>query len=110
MVARKTPAVAIGQLETLIYQFTKSATDLIESDHKKVDLMYEFLFVGRPNDNPPLMPFVSIMQRNTDDIRSFKKAMNKAIWISVGLLLTALGGVFVAIYNHLVTIKAVGGL
>jgi hypothetical protein len=102
---RISPSTELDRLENIVTQFIVSAKNLVESDHEKVALMYDFLFVGKPDAAPPVLPFVSLMQRNTDHIDSFKRGFNKIIWMGIGLLLTAAGIFTVAVYNHVFVVQ-----
>jgi len=97
----------IDRLEHLVEQFTKSASQLMESnqqmiktDHEKVDLMYDFLFVGKPDASPPVNPFVTTVQRNVEDVSDFKRSITRIIWMIVAMLITAGGAFGLAVYNH----------
>lgn len=96
----------ISKLETLVADFTQSAKTLVESDHEKTALMYDFLFVGKPDASPPVLPFVALMQRNTEDIITFKKSVNRFTWILIGILVSAAGVFTLAVYNHVFSLQA----
>lgn len=100
----------INRMETLVSDFVQSAKTLVESDHEKVALMYDFLFVGKPNESPPVLPFAALMQRNTEDISSFRKSVNRFAWILVSLLVSAVGIFTLAVYNHVFAAQVISEL
>ena len=97
----------LSRLESLVENFVKSTKELVESntalvksDHEKLDMVYEFLFVGRPRHEPPVPPFVEIVRRNVEDVKDFRNGLKRLAWMMVGILLAALGAFTIAIYNH----------
>jgi hypothetical protein len=87
----------------LITDFTTATQGLVQAvqaDREKINFVYDFLFIGKPEANPPVPPFVVSMQRNTEDIDDFKKVAGRLLWAMVGLILTGISLFTVAVYNH----------
>jgi hypothetical protein len=95
----------IANQTKLISDFISATQGLVEADHKKVDFVYEFLFIGKPDANPPVPPFIVSMQKNTDDISEFKGALSKLVWAIVGLIITGISLFTVTVYNHVYLIS-----
>lgn len=103
----------LTRLSVLVSEFTSTAKGMIESNQSivmsnqaKIDLVYDFLFVGKPHESPPVPSFVSLVQRNAEDINSFKGSLSKLIWILVGLAVTGAAGIAVAMYNNFIAAQA----
>lgn len=96
----------VESLANTTANFTNAAQKLIESDHEKVELIYKFLFLGEPGSSPPVPPFVISMQKNGDDIDSFKNSFSKFAWIVISILVTGIVSFIFAIYNKLILFSA----
>lgn len=85
----------LDRLEALVTEFTSKADKMLEEDHKKVELVYDFMFLGQPQADPPVLPFVAQVQNSLSShersINSIRSAASRVFWIIVGLLM---GGAF----------------
>jgi hypothetical protein len=104
MAGRQRKAEDIDRLESIVEDFIKSSRDLLTEDHKKIDMVYEFLFLGQPQADPPVQPFVAQVQTaltgHGRDIDSMKTAASRLLWLIVGLVIGGAGWFFTTTIAH----------
>ena len=61
-----------------------------EAEKQKTDMMYKFLFVGEPEKQPPILPFVFVVKQQGDDIALFKEWFKRGVVVVATILTTAL--------------------
>lgn len=85
----------LERLEGIVTDFVTASRTMLENDHKKIDLVYDFLFLGRPDAEPPVAPFVSQVQsslaNHRKDIDGIQQIGSRVIWSFVGLAIGGLG-------------------
>lgn len=95
----------LERLEHTVDVFVEASKTLLEQDHKKIDLVYDFLFLGQPNADPPVAPFVSMVQAaltsNRNEINSIKSVAGKLIWSVIGLVIGGAGWFIGTTLSHI---------
>lgn len=96
MAPRKQPrADDLDRLESLVSEFVGTSKTMLEADHRKIDIVYDFLFLGQPQADPPVPPFVSMVQSSLtshkNQLNTINSIAGKLIWSLVGLLVGGVG-------------------
>lgn len=79
-------------MEKIVNDFVDSSRTMLENDHKKIDLVYDFLFLGQPTADPPVAPFVAQVQNSlsshSSQINRIQSIASRLLWLVVGAALT----------------------
>lgn len=80
----------LERLESLVAVFTEKAEKMMVDDHKKIDLVYDFLFLGQPSADPPVPPFVSMVHASLnshgDELKKIRAIGSRLLWSAAGTL------------------------
>lgn len=106
MPTKRISTPTLERLENTVNEFVKASQTLLESDHKKIDLVYDFLFVGQPAADPPVQPFVSMVQAalisNRKDVDTINSWAGKIAWSVIGLLIGGAGWFIGTTLTHII--------
>ncbi len=95
----------LDRLENIVTTFTGKVEQMLEEDHKKTALVYDFLFVGQPQADPPVQPFVSQVQASLSSqekqLNSMKSVASKFIWLVLGVLVGGAGWFVTTTLGHI---------
>jgi hypothetical protein len=99
----------LDRLEELVSEFVSTSKDMLKQDHEKVNLVYDFLFLGQPQAEPPVPPFVAQVQNSlinqSKEIDGIKSVAGKLIWSLVGLAIGGAGWFVLTTITHILGIK-----